>query len=126
MTKLVAGAQISLVSSCHHSLHYHTEQTHALSPKFLQLTSPGEQRSDDYIRPTFTPPRHAGFQIITHTNMHTQSHHRWTQIILIVTVQRNIYMACTLQNYTISMRYTCYFSKDASGFKAKKPDCTSS
>lgn len=58
---------------------------HALSPKFLQLTSLGEQRSDDYIRPTFTPPRHAGSQLITHTNMYTQSHHRWTSIILIVT-----------------------------------------
>lgn len=52
----------------------------ASSPKFLRLTSPGEQRSDDYIRPTFTPPRHAGFQLITHTNMHTQSHYRWIHI----------------------------------------------
>lgn len=41
----------------------------ALSPKFLRLTSPGEQRSDDYIRPTFTPPQHACFQLITHTNI---------------------------------------------------------
>lgn len=52
----------------------------APSPKFLRLTSPGERRSDDYIRPTFTPPRHAGFQLITHTNMHTQSHYRWIHI----------------------------------------------
>lgn len=52
----------------------------ALSPKFLRLTSPGEQRSDDYIRPTFTPPRYAGSQLITHTNMHTQSHYRWIHI----------------------------------------------
>lgn len=46
-----------------------------LSPKFLRLTSPGEQRSDDYMRPTFTPPRHACFQLITHTNIHTLSHY---------------------------------------------------
>lgn len=84
----------------------------ALSPKFLGLTSPGEQRSDDYIRPTFTPPRHACFQLITRKNMHTQSHYRWIHIILIVTVEGNITTACILENRTISIRCTCYFSKD--------------
>lgn len=50
-----------------------------LSPKFLRVTSPGEQRSDDYMRPTFTPPRHACFQLITHT----LSHYRCIQIIVV-------------------------------------------
>lgn len=99
----------------------------ALSPKFLRLTSPGEQRRDDYIRPTFTPPRHACFQLITHTNMHTQSHYRWIHIILIVTVHGDITSVCILQTYTISIRCTCCFSKDTSlrVLKAKTPSTSS-
>lgn len=78
----------------------------ALSPKFLRLTSPGEQGSDDYIRPTFTPPRHACFQIITHTNMHSQSQYRWIH----VTGQRGT-TASISENYTILIK--CYAtSKD--------------
>lgn len=91
----------------------------AWSPKFLRLTSPGEQRSDDYIRPTFTPPRHACFQLITHTDMHTQSYYRWIHIILIVTEQGDITTACILLNYTISIR--CLFQE---GLKVNKTRLT--
>lgn len=57
-------------SSRRHSSHYHTERRgkHVRRPpqKFLQLTSVEERSSDDYIRPTFTPPRHAGSELIRH------------------------------------------------------------
>lgn len=58
----------------------------ALSPKFLRLTSPGE-REKRWLHPTYIHPTQACllFQLITHTNMHTQSHYRWIHIV--VTVQ---------------------------------------
>lgn len=77
----------------------------ASSPKFLRLTSPGEQRSDDYIRPPCSPPRHACVQLITHTNMHTQLHYRWSHTIVIVTEQGNVTTVWILQNYTISYEF---------------------
>lgn len=99
-----------------------------LSPKFLRLTSPGEQRSDDYIRPTFTPPRHACFQLITHTNMHTRSQYRWIHTIVKVTLQEEMLLLYVLQKYTI-IRCTWNFSKDAS-LRVSEPktahDCASS
>lgn len=81
------------------------------SPKFLRPTSPGERRSDDYIRPTFTPPRNACLQLITDKNMHTQSHYSQIYAIEMVRVQGNVAVLCILPNYTISIRCACSFSQ---------------
>lgn len=47
--------------------------------------------------------------------MHSQSHYRWINVIVIVivTVQGNVTTACILQNSAISNRCACYFPKDS-------------
>lgn len=89
MIKWVAGARSHLAGTA--CIIILNRRMRVQSPKFLRLTSPGEQRSDDYIRPTFTPPRHACFQLMTHTNTDTQSHYRWIHRIVIGTVQGECY-----------------------------------
>lgn len=79
--------RISPVSSRRHSLHYHTEQTHACVESQIPATDISRGTEKRWLHPTYIHPTQACllFQLITHTNMHTQSHYRWIHII--VTVQ---------------------------------------
>lgn len=86
MIKWAAGAQISQVSSLRHSLHYHTEQTHACVESQIPATDISRGTEERWLHPTYIHPTPACLLPTNYTHKHTQSHYRWIHIIT-VTVQ---------------------------------------
>lgn len=127
MIKWVAGARISPVSSCQHSLHYHTEQTHACVESQIPANDISRGTEERWLHPTYIHPTQACLLPTNYTNMHTQLHYRWIHTIVKVTAQEAL-LLYAIQKYTI-IRCTWFFSNDAS-LRVLEPktthDCTSS